>query len=85
MVSCDPGLWWYMYTSSQSHPPMFFNIENQGRPGRSSDRYTGTLASSPGHSHIFNVARREFAMLKTWEWPGDEATGTLLHIDISVH
>ena len=26
------------------------------------------LASSPGHSHIFNVAT-----LKIWEWPGDEA------------
>ena len=26
------------------------------------------LASSPGHSHVFNVT------LKTWEWPGDEAT-----------
>ena len=24
------------------------------------------LASSPGHSRVFNVAR-------TWEWPGDEA------------
>ena len=27
-----------------------------------------SLASSPGHSHVFNVAT-----LKTWEWPGDEA------------
>ncbi len=26
------------------------------------------VASSPGHSHFFNVAP-----LKPWEWPGDEA------------
>ena len=27
------------------------------------------LASSPGHSQLFNVR----ATLKSWEWPGDEA------------
>jgi hypothetical protein len=27
--------------------------------------YNINVASSPGHSHIFNVA---------WEWPGDEAS-----------
>ena len=30
--------------------------------------YTNAVASSPGHSHVFNVTRR------TWEWLGDEAT-----------
>jgi hypothetical protein len=29
-----------------------------------------SLASSPGHSHVFNVAR---TTLKTWEWLGDKA------------
>jgi hypothetical protein len=37
------------------------------------------VASSPGHSHVFNVTRRKGkkgflrVTLKTWEWPGDEA------------
>ena len=30
------------------------------------------LASSPGHSQLF-----QRATLKSWEWPGDEATSTL--------
>ena len=30
-------------------------------------QYIVCVASSPGHSHVFNVT------LKTWEWPGDEA------------
>jgi MFS family permease len=41
------------------------------------------LASSPGHSYIFNVTRRKRALfctvyvtLKTQEWPGDEARHT---------
>ena len=41
------------------------------------------VASSPGHSHVFNV--------KTWEWPGDKATkryrygdSTLYYFDIAM-
>ena len=34
--------------------------------------YCQTIASSPGHSHVFYVAT-----LKTWEWPGDEASQTI--------
>ena len=29
------------------------------------------LASSPGHSQLFNIFQH--ATLKSWEWPGDEA------------
>ena len=83
-------LWpWPVLVASHSDLPMFFNVANQGGPGRSSDNYTGTLAPSPGYSHVFNVARRKLAAMKMWEWPGNETTGTLLgtrlHIDISVH
>ena len=34
------------------------------------------VASSPGHSHVFNITR---VTLKTWEWPGDEASEMALH------
>ncbi len=33
-------------------------------------------SSSPGHSNVFNATRNSFlhVTLKTWEWPGDEAS-----------
>ena len=36
-----------------------------------------TVASSPGHSHVFIVT------LKMWEWPGDEAI--LLYCTYTIH
>ena len=46
-------------------------------------RIRSYVASSPGHSHIFNVILRDdvhvgvtwSVALKIWEWPGDEASG----------
>ena len=41
------------------------------------------VASSPGHSHLFNVAPFLRATLKMWEWPGDEAIiNACMHIII---
>ena len=36
---------------------------------------TELVVSSPGHSQVFNVLR---VTLKSWEWPGDEATELVL-------
>ena len=34
-------------------------------------RHVAQLASSPGHSHVTGI-------MKTWEWPGDEAIGSTI-------
>ena len=42
--------------------------------------YISTVALSPCHSQLFNVAEKQCATLKAaWEWPGDDAISTVIH------
>ena len=41
--------------------------------------YISTVALSPRHSQLFNVAEKQCATLKAaWEWPRDEAISTVI-------
>ena len=73
LATHTPGLQLHADLCKGPYKPIFclpYNKASNKGQRSCSQGSTVDIASSPGHSHVFNVARR----LKTWEWPGDKAT-----------
>jgi hypothetical protein len=73
------------YTQQDSESYSDDNCDDLNPKGKYASTCLLLLASSPGHSHDFNVTLRPPFLrvaLKTWEWPGDEAMDTLAACEV---